>query len=517
MDISDKKGNNLAWIILISLISLLIHFFTYNNLGFHRDELLYLALGRHLSTGYWSNPPLIGIISYISQLIPGDSLFTTRLFPSLAGAFLVFLTGITARELGGKSYAQILACLVISTSLIILRGFSMLQPVPFDIMFWSLIMYLFLRYVNTGKPLYIIFVGVIFGLGLLNKYMVVFLAAGLAIGVLPTQYRSLWLNKYTIYAMFIALLLFLPNFLWQSTHSFPVLTHMHELAETQLVNVKRANILIDQILMFATGSLIWIAGLIWLLLSEDAKKYRIFGYTYLIILFIFLLLRGKSYYMAGLYPFFFAAGGVYWEKVLKPIWTRIVVAAVLTLLSLPLVPGGIPLMSAEKLANYFGNIPSKTVIEALLRWEDGKIHPLPQDFADMIGWDELGDIVINACDTIQDKNRILIYAENYGQSGAIEHFGKPYGLPAVTSFSDSYVLWLPDSISSDWDLFFYVNNELGYDIDSLFTSVDSLGSITNPFAREYGTTVYLCRSPHPGFGQFLEERVREVRRWRRLI
>ena len=272
MNTRYKFNNDLTWIILISIVNLLIHFFTYNNLGFHRDELLYLALGRHLSTGYWSNPPLIGIISYISQLLPGDSLFTTRLFPALAGAFLIFLTGLTARELGGKRYAQIFACLTISTSLLILRGYSMLQPVPFDILFWSLILYLFLRYINSSKPLYIFLIGAAFGLGLLNKYMVIFLAVGLAIAVLPTYNRRLWINKHTGYAALVAFLLFLPNLLWQINHGFPVLTHMRELSETQLVNVKRVNILIDQVLMFTIGSVVWIAGLIWLLESEKSKK-----------------------------------------------------------------------------------------------------------------------------------------------------------------------------------------------------------------------------------------------------
>jgi 4-amino-4-deoxy-L-arabinose transferase-like glycosyltransferase len=517
MNTRYKFNSGLIWVVLISIGSLLIHFFTYNNLGFHRDELLYLALGRHLSAGYWSNPPLIGIISYISQLLPGDSLFTTRLIPALAGALLIILTGLTARELGGKGYAQILACVTISTSLLILRGFSMLQPVPFDILLWSLILYLFLRYINSSKPVYILLIGVTFGLGMLNKYMVIFLAAGLAIAVLPTQYRKLWINKYTGYALLIAVLLFLPNLVWQINHGFPVMIHMKELAEDQLVNVKRINILIDQVLMFTIGSVVWIAGLIFLLKSENAKKYRVFGYTYLAILFIFLLLRGKSYYMAGLYAFLFAAGGVCWEKVLKPIWTKIVFAVMLVLISLPIVPGGIPLMPADKLADYFSRMPPQTGIEALLRWEDGKTHPLPQDFADMLGWDELGNIVINACDTIHDKNRIMIYTENYGQAGAIEHFGKSYGLNEVASFSDNYFLWIPDTIPSNKDLFFYVNDELGSEINSLFVCIDSLGSITNPFAREQGTTVYLCRSPRADFGRFWARRVREVKRKRKVL
>jgi hypothetical protein len=507
----NQRKSDLIWISIISLFSLFIHFFTYNKLGFHRDEFLYLALGKHLAGGYWSNPPLIGFISFLSQLLPGDPLFNTRLLPALAGAFLVYLSALIARELGGQLYAQLLASLTLCFSLLILRGYSMLQPVPFDILFWSLILYWLLRYINSERPLFIILIGIGFGLGILNKYMVIFLAAGLFPAIILTPYRKLWINKYTGLAIFIALLLFLPNLWWQYTHHFPVLYHMQELARTQLVNMKRVNILVDQILMFSFGSAVWIAGLIWLLRPGNINKFKAFGYTYVFVLLIFLLLHGRSYYMAGFYPFLFAAGGVSWEKTIGSIKWRIVFAALIIILSLPLVPGGVPVTSAEKLARYFRNFPSETGIEVLLRWEDGKIHPLPQDYADMLGWDELGNIVVKACDSISDKERIMIYCENYGQAGAVDHYGAGHGLPDAASFSDSYLLWIPDSIGEQKDILIYVNNEPGDDVDSLFTYIIPAGSVTNPHAREFGTTVYICRNPRGDFRSFWANRVKEVK------
>ena len=181
---------------------------------------------------------------------------------------------------------------------------------------------------------------------------------------------------------------------------------MKELKETQLVNVKRMNIILDQILMLTISALVWVAGLIWLLRSGSAKKFRVFGYTYVAVLLIFLLLRGKSYYMAGLYPILLAAGGVSWEMSLKRTASRLLLVLFIILLTIPLLPGAIPFMSAPKLVSYFSRIPPKMGGEALLRWEDGKMHPLPQDYADMLGWDELGGIVLKACDTIKDKKRL---------------------------------------------------------------------------------------------------------------
>ncbi len=515
-----KKNRNAVYglilVLLIAALSLAIHILTYDILGFHRDEFLYLALGRHMAAGFWSNPPLIGLISLISQLLPGDPLLATRILPAIAGAVVVVVVGLITRELGGGIYAQVFACLSITLSLLMLRGFSMLQPVPFDILFWTLILYWLLRYINTEKPIFLILMGVGMGLGIMNKYIVLFLVAGIIVAVTLTPHRRLWINKYTWYAALIALILVIPNLIWQFNHGFPVINHMTELQNTQLVNVERANILLDQLLMFMFSSLVWLSGLVFLLFSPRAKSFRVFGIVYLFVMLMFVLLRGKSYYAAGLYPFLFAAGSVGWEGVLKTAKLKVIGLSLVILLSVLIVPMGIPVMRADKLAALYAKIPSSMGGEVLLRWEDGKMHPLPQDFADMLGWDELANIVIRASDTITDKNRIVIFAENYGQAGAIEYFGKPHGIPDAVSFSDSYLLWIPDSITPEKDLLFYINDELGEDVDSLFAQCDSIGSVTNINAREYGTTVYLCQSPKDDFNRFWADRVWWVRQWYRL-
>jgi hypothetical protein len=387
----------------------------------------------------------------------------------------------------------------------------MLQPVPFDILIWTLILYFLLKYLNDLNSGWGIAIGATAGLGMLNKYIVVFLIAGILLALLISRHRKLLTKKYLWIAAGIGLLIFLPNLIWQYLHGFPVFFHMQELKETQLINVNRANIVIDQLLMFTTGSLIWVAGLLWFLFGGHAGKFRIFGMIYLAVLAFFLILKGKSYYMAGLYPFMFAAGGVAWESILKRQAPRIILAIILFLLSLPLAPAGIPLMQAPELASWFSKIPPDMGGEALLRWEDGKMHDLPQDFADMLGWDEMAALVIKASDSIAEKDRIMIYGENYGQAGAIDHFGKPYNLPAAASFSDSYLLWLPDSLNRNKDILFYINDERGNDIFPMFQSVDSIGSVTNPYAREFGTTVYLCRSPQAEFFEFYKEKVRQAK------
>ena len=241
----------------------------------------------------------------MSQLLTGDSIFAARFFPVLAGAFLIILTGLITKELGGGRFAQVFACTGLILSTLFLRAYSMLQPVPFDIFFWTLCLFYLLKYVKSKKSVYIIFLGIAVGLGILNKYNVLFLVAGIVIAILFTGQRDIFKKSFTWIAMVITILLIFPNLLWQIQHNFPVVGHMDELIRTQLVNVERVGIIKDQFLIFFGCSLLWIPGLLWLLFFSRTREFRVFGFIYLTVLAIFVLLRGKSYYTAGLYPFIF--------------------------------------------------------------------------------------------------------------------------------------------------------------------------------------------------------------------
>ncbi len=514
MAIFKRINTDLFWICVLAGFSLFIQLFSFTPLGFHRDEFLYLALGKHLDTGYWSNPPLIGLISAVSQLLPGSSLFTTRLFPALAGAFLIILTGLITKELGGSKFAQVFACTGLILSTLFLRAFSMLQPVPFDILFWTLCLYYLLKYIKTKKPVYIILLGIVVGIGILNKYNVIFLVAGILVAILFTSQRVLYKKPYSWWAVLIAFLLILPNLLWQIHYHFPVIGHMNELVRTQLVHVERMGIIKDQFFIFFACSLLWIPGLLWLFLSSRAKEFRVFGFIYIIVLAIFVFLRGKSYYSAGLYPFLFAAGAVFWDKLNASNYLKYIPLCFVVFLNFLFIPTGIPVYKTEGLVDYFNMMSKKTGVDMGTRWEDARIHSLPQDYADMLGWDELANLVIKACDTIADKRQIMIYGENYGQAGSIDHFTHKLGYEHTIGFNDSFLFWAPDSITSQKKIFIYVNDQMGQDVRKLFAQIDSVGSITNKYAREYGTTVYMCRNARYDFPKFWAMRVKQVKKER---
>jgi hypothetical protein len=250
-----------------------------------------------------------------------------------------------------------------------------------------------------------------------------------------------------------------------------------------------------------------IAGLLYLFINKDARKYRFLGAAVILVIVILLILRGKGYYTIGVFPFLIAAGAVSYEKRFKNQWLKIGLPLLMILLTIPILPLGLPVYKEKKLANYFKELDSKYGIDIGRRWEDGLIHSLPQDYADMIGWEELATITNKAYQMIGDKKASFIYCENYGQAGAVTIIGKKYGLPEAVCFSESFRYWIPLKFDPDIKSFIYVNDELGKDVQMLFNKNTLVGKISNPDAREYGTSVYLCEDPKSSFNEFWTHRL----------
>ncbi|MCC6413420.1 MAG: glycosyltransferase family 39 protein [Saprospiraceae bacterium] len=490
---------------LLSLAFFLLHVALPAPLGYHRDELLYLALGRRPDFGFWSNPPMIGALSWFSQFFLGDSVFATRLFPALAGTLLVYLTLRTVQLLGGGNKSVLITGVAMIASVAWQRAFTMLQPVPFDILCWGALSLLLVRWLHAPGKFDWLWIGLVAGLGMLNKYTLVFWAAALFVALLLNGRWRILLTKDPWIALAASVAVFTPNLIWQYLHHWPVAAHMQELAESQLQNVQPMQFLTDQLLMHGVGLFVWLPGLLFLLLHPRMQSFRLLAWFFMALLGVFLLANGKSYYTLGAFPVLFAAGGVCYEHYLKPRWAIATAMVFIGLLALPLAPAGKPIWAAPKLSKYFQH----PALEGGLRWEDGKIHALPQDYADMLGWPEMAALATKALKIHGQTDDIMIYAENYGQAGAVELLGKP-PVP-VCSFSDSYRLWAPEYLPPGVQNMVYINDELGEDIQALFTDIQLIGSVQDTFAREFGTSVYLCRKPKSDFGPFWSQRVREVR------
>ena len=286
---------------------------------------------------------------------------------------------------------------------------------------------------------------------------------------------------------------------------------MSELYDTQLVHMDAASFLTEQIISPYAGSILVIGGLIFLLFSKKMKNLRFLGFLSIFIIAALLFMKGKGYYTLGIYPMMIAAGGAAFDTWLRGRITRIVLPFFMVLITIPVVPIGLPVLDKEGLKAYFKVLDEKYGIDLGRRFEDGTIHSLPQDYADMIGWGELTAITDSAYNMIGDKQTSVIYGENYGQAGAITVIGKKYGLPEAVSFSESFRYWFPREFPVEMKSFVYINDEPGEDVKELFARITLIGRISDPDAREYGTGVFLCEEPVTSFNTFWKERTKDIK------
>jgi hypothetical protein len=498
------------WLITFGLViaKLTIHFLTSTTYELHRDEMLYFAMGNHLHFGYASTPPLIAFLAFVSRMLFGYSEFGIKLFPALIGAASIVIIALIIKEFGGGKLAVLIAGIGFLVPGAFLRSNSLFQPVSFDQFFWLLSAYLVIRMINTNNVKLWLWIGLIFGLAFLNKYAILFFAFAILVALLISPHRKLLSSRYFLFGMLIACLTALPNLLWQYQHNWPVVHHMLELQRYQLVNNTVYNFFLDQLLNCAASAFIWLAGLLMILFIPAEKKFRFIAYTFLLVLLIIVLGRGKSYYTLGAYSMLYAAGGYTMEKYFTGKWVYInyiviVLSIISSLIFLPLELHVASFKTVEKYCD-----PETGILPQ--RWEDGEIHSIPQDYADMTGWKELAGIVnqaYNSLDSIEQK-KCSIYAGNYGQAGAVEFYGHKYGLPKPISFHDSYLLWAPDTITNG--PLIYINDEVG-DIDELFDNYPEAGRVHNEYFRENGLMVLLCTSPGKQWKEFYSKKVQKLK------
>jgi hypothetical protein len=371
---------------------------------------------------------------------------------------------------------------------------------------------LIIKYINTLKDKFLIIFGIAAGFALLNKYLVSLLFIGLIFIIPFTEYRYIFRKKAFWKGMILAFIIFLPNLIWQVLHGFPVFNHMSELYDTQLVHMDMPLFLTEQLIMPFAATLLTVPGLILLITNKKLSRFRFLGFLSLFVIVGLMILKGKSYYTLGVFPLLIASGAVAYDNLLKGISAKVILPLILVLLTVPAIPMGLPLFSKERLKNYFKVTDEKYGIDLGRRFEDGSIHSLPQDYADMLGWEEMAYLANKAYQMIGDKNAGLIYCENYGQAGAVTIIGRAYGLPEAVCFSESFNYWFPEEFSPDIKSFIYINSHLGNDVKMLFHKITEVGRISDPDAREFGTAVYLCEEPVISFNKFWKERTREFRK-----
>ncbi|PIF33101.1 dolichyl-phosphate-mannose-protein mannosyltransferase [Flavobacterium sp. 9] len=474
-----------------------------------RDEYLHLDQAHHLAWGYLSVPPVTSWFSYLIYQL-GNSVFWVKFFPALFGALTLFIVWKTIEVLKGNLYALILGatCILFSS---LLRINTLYQPNSLDILCWTGFYYVIIQYFITEKTKWLYIGAIVFAFGFLNKYNILFLLLGLLPALLLSKQRQVLAKKDVYLALLLGLLMILPNLLWQYNNQFPIVHHMKELAETQLVNVDRIGFLKDQLLFFIGAFFVILAGLYALLFYKAFDKFKFFFTSIIFTLLIFIYFKAKAYYAIGLYPIYIAFGAVFLSDILKTGWKRFlqpVFIIIPLLFFIPMYNLAFPNKSPEYIVKH----PEKYKKLDMLRWEDGKDHALPQDFADMLGWKELARKTDSVYATLPNKDKTLVLCDNYGQAGAINYYTKK-GIKAV-SFNADYVNWFNLNITyknlirvKDYE---EESDELK-ETSPYFNTAKISGEITNQYAREYGTTIFVFTDAKVNIKKRLESEIKSTK------
>lgn len=479
--------SDLAVLILIAALGLVLHIATNSQYGFHRDELQTLDDARHLDWGFVPYPPITPLIGRFELVLFGTSLIGFRVFSAVAVSIIMVLTGLMARELGGKRHIQLLAAVAAGISPVSLSQGAVFQYVSFDYLWGVTVTYLLVRLLKSEDPRWWVAIGGVIGLGMETRYTMGVLALGIAAAVLLTPARRFLCSGWLWAGVGVSILVFLPNLIWQMQHHFISLDFLSYLRARDLRQGRYNGFFSEQLLAcvnLVTAPLT-LLGLWFYLFRPEARRYRFLGWTVVFAFVLFAVARSRSYYTAPLYPVLIAGGSVLLGNLLANLrpavsrliygvqWTAIVAGGVVfVLLVMPVAPIGSRI------------------------WEiTSKLH---DQFREEIGWPDLARSVADVYQTLspQERERSGILTGNYGEAGALNLYGPALGLPHAMSLTNSF--WyrgydprLPETVIVAG---FRLENARG-----LFESCAVAAKNTNPYGVENEESrdhpdILLCRN-----------------------
>lgn len=506
--------NSKRIIYFFALVKFIIPF-VFINAAFelHRDEYLYLADADHLAWGYIEMPPILAVLGYISKLF-GSSFYTVYFWGSLFGAMTIALVGKIAIELKGNVYAVFIACLAFLCSAY-LRMNILFMPNFLDAFFWTWGAYLIIKLINTNNKRFLYYLGICFGLGMLAKYTMAFFIAGFLVSIVLTPNRKWLLHKHFYFSMLLAFLIVSPNLLWQYNHHFPVLHHMQLLRNQQLQFTSRIEFIVNQILMFLSSFYVWIMALWFLFLKKEGRKYKAIGIIYITVIALLLWFKGKPYYAASIYPVLLAIGSVYIESIIQSHKIKIVhwmIPVCMLLLTIIILPILLPFLSPQHLESFYKSVHAEKA--GVLNWEEKKNNPLPQDFADMLGWKEMAEKTAKVYHQLPDsiQKKTMVYGDNYGDASALAFYRKKFNLPEIYSDDASFAFWLPDKFN--YTYFLFATRFMPDKNDTFFyhfSKVEIKDSVTQKYAREYNAKIVLYSYPDDTAKAIAERNIKELK------
>ena len=475
-------------LLAMALAAVIFHNLLNGAYGFHRDELDFIFNGKHLAWGYISYPPVTPFFARLGLELFGESLRGLRVLPAIAQGAVMVLTGLMARDLGGKRAAQVLAAFAVFITPVSLMGGTVIMYFAFDYLWWVLAAFFTVRLLTTDEPRYWLGIGVAIALGMLTKYTMAFWVAGLAAGVLLSPARKYLRSKWLYLGAGLALLIFLPNLIWHIQHDFISLKYLTSIHARDITWGRADDFLVEQLYLTTNPfSLpLWIAGLGACLVTASMKRFRLLAWMFLTIFVLFMLNKARGYYTGPSYVPLLAAGCVWFEGWLaaRPIvarragtgllWGLQVIGAVVGIIIMkPIAPINSPLWEFTSDAN-------------------GEV-------VEMIGWQDLTAKVAEIYRAIPDaeKPRTAILAGNYGEAGALDLYGKQYGLPPVISGSNTW--WYRGYGDPEPETLIVVGFEGSY-ARQYFRSCTNSGWLENSYGvkneeSKFHSALLVCREP----------------------
>jgi hypothetical protein len=476
-----RQDRAMLVLLFLAFLKFLIHLLTSTRYGYFRDELYYIAASKRLAFGYVDFPPFIALITRLVRETLGESLLALHLLPALVGAVLVFLTGWMARQLGANRFGQVLAALATLVAPEFLGVSSLLSMEPFDRLFWVLAICVLILILKYDNPKAWLWFGLIVGLGLTNKVSLLYFSLALVIGLALTpqrkHFRSVWLYLGGV----IAIAFLLPYVIWNAANGWPTLEFFANYG-SKVYQASPLEFIVQQILIVHPFTLpLWIMGLVYLF-SKKGEAYRPLAWCYLILMLIFMIQHTKYYFLSPMYPVLFAAGAVFFEEWIQASqrsWLKPAYVGLLIVGGILTAPAAIAILPFQAHVAYLEGGSG-----ARVRGEKSDTSILPQHFADRFGWEEMAATVADVYHSLppEDQANACIFADNYGEAGALEFYGPRYGLPHIISGNNNYYLWGPDDCTGQTLILIGVNLS---DAQASFSDVRQAGQTHCDYCMSY--------------------------------
>ena len=489
--------------IALAVIAAFAHAATAWRYGYFRDELYFIACSKHLAWGYVDQPPIVAFAAWLAAPA-GYQLVALRALPILAAALTVYLAVRFTRELGGGTFAQMLAGIATFALPAYLLLGNTLTTSSFEPFFWTLTLYLAVRLVRAplrqALPWWAA-IGIALALGAYAKYSIALLAGGIVVGLLATPERRILRAPYALGALGLAAIILSPNLAWQVAHGWPILevlggdvSHRRAFQNGLLLEsydvLRNAPAFIVEQFVYTNpvAAIIWFAGLVVPFRTPALRDLRFISIAYAVVFIAAVALNAKGYYIAGCYATLLAIGAVAVERAALSVRTALL--ATLTAVAVFAMPLSLPALPVDTLIAY-------TKMLGLTGRNGTPAHLIQPVFAEEFGWERLSRDVASVYFSLPApiRTRTAIYADTYGDAGALEFFGPRYGLPAPISSQNNYFLW--GTRSYDGSTLLAVGATQIDRLRRFYRSVTLVRTSTEPYkwVVEGPAPIYLCRDP----------------------